>query len=484
MVAGVTAKPTIFVRALGLSSTLALAACGAPSPTPSTGDAQVEPDTKTEAEPEEAKPAVLPEAKPELPAEGSPLPGGDEPGPVYLVINSKGVVRLDERGAALIAEAPTRNISAMFVGPDGGVYLVDAEALRKVVGDAVVEVERFSVDDVAPVDNLMLAADGSLWVTSRKRVGHRVDGSWSFTDFSEIGAEQGFEVELAGDGQVWLVGEGAAFFLDPADAKSPWKPSAPGLWTLLAPLRYPTSSPVGKVHAAADFKLVRLNEEIIDGVLLDPKKELFYSAGLSLASDGDAGLISQNCDLIRVNARPPTKMWRLEGDKYDCQTPEALALDSSDRFWVASREGLSLITDKRQVREYPAGSYEAIAGRVSHMVAVGTGPATAPTVERIKVAKLAGTIVYAGKPAAKVPVEACHSVRLDGEGTPCSAAKAKYTTTTDESGAFTFSGVAIGDYSVAVEIDGKWRWTTPPTFAAKLRAGEVHDLGALSFSRG
>jgi hypothetical protein len=43
--------------------------------------------------------------------------------------------------------------------------------------------------------------------------------------------------------------------------------------------------------------------------------------------------------------------------------------------------------------------------------------------------------------------------------------------------------VPIGDYSFAVEVDGNWRWISPPSFAAQVRPGESHDVGALALTK-
>jgi hypothetical protein len=74
-------------------------------------------------------------------------------------------------------------------------------------------------------------------------------------------------------------------------------------------------------------------------------------------------------------------------------------------------------------------------------------------------------------------------VRLQGEGSPCADAKRRYTGTTDPKGRVRVPGVAIGDYSVALELEGAWRWSTPPSFAAQLREGEAHDLGTITLTK-
>jgi hypothetical protein len=113
------------------------------------------------------------------------------------------------------------------------------------------------------------------------------------------------------------------------------------------------------------------------------------------------------------------------------------------------------------------------------MVVTGQGPEL-PPVSAVQTTTLTATLSVGPTPAANAAVELCPSVRLQPEGSPCADATRKYTATTDAKGRVRVPDVAIGDYSIALELDGIWRWSTPPSFAAKLRAGEVHELGPIT----
>ncbi|PRQ09819.1 hypothetical protein [Enhygromyxa salina] len=398
----------------------------------------------------------------------------EQPGAVYFVINTKGLVKLDETGTTLLAD-PERNISDLFIGPGGDVFVLDAHSLRKLEADALVEVERFELGRGGPVNALALARDGTVWVSNSEGIGARVDGEWQITSFEQLGVEPSAALAIAADDTVWVIGSRVLLYRE----AERWVPVDPQLLRNLPLFLNATGSSTGPVNTTTGHKLTRLGKTSLDSVLIDPKEVISYTAALDIAADGHAGLASGACDLVRVNPQPPTSIWRFSGTDYDCQTTEAMALDARHRFWVASREGLSVVDEDRSVHEYPAGSFVELAGRVSHMVVTGPGPVL-PAVGPVQTATLTATLHVGAEPAANASVELCPTVRLHEEGSPCTDAKRRYVGKTDASGRLRVPEVAIGDYSVALELDGAWRWSTPPSFAAKLRPGEAHELGTIT----
>ncbi|WP_181198122.1 hypothetical protein [Enhygromyxa salina] len=286
-------------------------------------------------------------------------------------------MRLDHRGAKVLVDTPARAILDLFIGPEGRVHVLDARSLRELQGDALVEVEGLSLEGVAPVDHVALAKDGAVWVVAGGGVGTRVEGEWEMTPLAELGlegdAEHGAEVEVAIDseGVVWVVGPRAAFYR----AQGQWRPLDLSIIGATPRLLHPTPSALGRVHTTNGAKLSRLHPTQLENVLIETKGSRSYATDLAVSADGYAGLVTRTCDLVRVTPKPPTKIWRLAGTQYACETAEAIAIDARHRFWVASREGLSVVGEDRRVREYPAGSLPALDGRVSEMVVVGQGPA-------------------------------------------------------------------------------------------------------------
>jgi hypothetical protein len=471
----------VTARALLLPLVLT-SACGSSERAPSGGDAVVievpaeppQPDTTAEAE--TSKSALV------EPLMVRAIPGADAPGPVYLVINTKGVAKLDEHGVTLVLDKPERNVQDLFVGPDGAPYLVDARSLRKLEGERVTEVVRFGFDDVAPVDELAIAADGTIWVTGSRGVGHYHGGRWTVSSREQLGLGFNTDVAVAHDGTVWVAGSTKLLRRTADTTGQEWTT------TDLSPLgRVPlllgmTASPTGSVIATNGKQLIRLAGESPELTALAGAERIAYTADLSIAPDGTVVVASGGCDLVRLPPDGRGEAWRFGRDGYACETLEAMAIDGRRRIWVAAREGLSVIDERGGVVEYPAGSFPSLAGRVSHMVVLGRGPEL-PIAPELSKASLVGRIELDKAPLANAKLEACPTVQLLAEGSPCSAAKLRLTGSTDARGQFRLDGVPIGDYSFAVEIDGVWRWTSPPSFAAQLRAGEAHDLGTLALAK-
>ena len=488
-VAGVT------VRALAVSALLlpllgGLLACESPSPpqaAATTLEAGAKPSPVADDPDAVGQPVPVPvPPEPSQPVELTPIPGGDQPGPVYFVINTKGVAKLDGSGVTLILDKPEHNLQKLFVGPDGAVYLVDSRSLRKLDGEAVVEVERFGPSDAAPVAELALGPDQGLWVTGSRGVGRREPGQreWSWESREQLGLGYSSAISVGFDGRTWLAGKTKLLVRGPEGQA----------WTAvnLAPLgRAPlilnmTASPAGFVFATNGKQLIRLVGDTLEATPLPGTEAVAYTADLAVAADGTLALASASCDLLRLAPDGRGEGWRRGRDDYACDGLEAMTVDARGRVWVASREGLTVIDsrsdDPGALVEYPSGSFPALAGRVGHIAVVGLGPEL-PEPPKVATASLAGTIVVEGKPVAKLSVEACPTVRIDPEGSPCTHAKRRYHATSDAKGEFVFEDVAIGDYSVVVELDGNWRWNSPPSFAAQVQPGQRHQLGPLVFDK-
>ncbi len=461
------AKPAMFALLAGLL------ACGEATPSKPAARAKI-----VAAPGEVPAPSAAPGV--DEPVELVEIPGGAAPGAAYFVINTQGVARLDATGVALILAKPDRNIQDLFVGPDGAVYLLDARSLRKLDNEAFVEVLRFEFEDIAPVEALALAPDGAIWATSSRGVGRYADGAWTISTREQLGLGYSSDVAIGFDGDAWLAGT-RKLLRRPAGATD-WSLVETAALGRAGLILHPSASPAGFVAATNGEQLIRLRGGALELTPIAPDAQIGFRAELSIAADGTIALASGTCELARFGPDGRGEPWRLGRDSYACETLEAMAIDARARIWVASREGLSVIDRQGLAVEYPGGSFAALAGRVSQIAVVGLGPELPPVPEPAT-ATLIGKILVEGEPLARAKIEACPTVRLVEQGSPCAGAKRRYAGTTDGRGGFRLEDVAIGDYSVAIEVDGRWRWTSPPSFAAQLRRGEVHDLGALALAK-
>jgi hypothetical protein len=506
---------TVTARALALSLSLVALGCEEPATSErGAGESGTLAATVAEA-PELDPPAEAngarsdtggPEAPERSPVAVQALPGADQPGPVYLAIAGRGLVRFDGSGASVVvSERRTGPIDDLFVGPDGRVYLRDSVGLRRIDGggggsggaaERVVEVARFGQAELGQVDSLALGPDGEVWVIGGRRLATHAGRGWQLQPREHVAIGIAAEIVLGHDGTAWLFDAGRVSRRR-AESESESESELGGgadEWTAVdigalgrgILLLHPSPSPSGAILASDGERLIRLTRDAAEPEqigLVDPSESgtLAYTRALAIAGDGTLALASGGCALVRFGPDGRGERIRVGPEAYTCATLEGLAVDTQARLWVASREGLSVLDPAGWVREYPAGSFAELAGPVAHMVVVGQGPAQLPDVPELARAHLRGQILVGAEPLADAAIEACPSVRLQTEGSPCSAAATRLRATSDGEGRFELREAAIGDYGFAVEIAGQWRWTTPPSFAASLRAGETHELGPLRF---
>ena len=57
----------------------------------------------------------------------------------------------------------------------------------------------------------------------------------------------------------------------------------------------------------------------------------------------------------------------------------------------------------------------------------------------------------------------------------------KFAGTTNDKGEFTFENVPIGNYTVSVEISGKWQMYTLSNMATEMKEGSTYDVGSVKF---
>jgi len=415
-----------------------------------------------------------------------PAPGGTvlapgEAGPAYFAINMKGIAKLDESGWSMIQADENKLISDMFIGPDGAVYVLDYQGLHKINGDKLEKVLEFGYKDIGSVSNLGMVKGGDLWATNYKGVGHYTGGKWTLTEKDKIG-DDGIDmltgVAVGSDGVPLISGSKVILKLD-GDKWNKVDLSALGENPYIFRL---AASTTGEVFGQTSRELVKLSGEKAELIEINSKNFMGYGAAMEFGPTGEVAVSSSLCDLARLDPAKPDDVWLLSKDDLDCLSFQALSIDGQSRVWISSREGLSIVGPDKNPTEYPTGTVMELVGNVSKMVVVGKGP-NLPAVPAAHTGGVTGKVLQDGSAIAGAKIEMCTSPQIFGSGSPCSSAKTKFSGTTTDKGEFTFEKVPLGDYNVAVEIDGKWRSNYIPSFATKMKEGATYDVGAVTYSK-
>jgi hypothetical protein len=202
---------------------------------------------------------------------------------------------------------------------------------------------------------------------------------------------------------------------------------------------------------------------------------------MAVSPDGERAVIAGRCGLLRIELDgDPTPQHIGITDGWPGQPLRSLALDASGRVWAGTDNGLTLVSTDGTIESYPLAQLGDIVGPVGPIVIEGNGPPP-PKLGRVRIGGLAGTLVTSAKdPLAKVRLELCGhlppgAVEPTPERSPCAGVEPIHTTTTDDEGRFEFTGLQLGRYYFAVEIDGRWASGQPKAFT--MRAGMTGNVG-------
>ncbi|NVB38983.1 carboxypeptidase regulatory-like domain-containing protein [Pseudenhygromyxa sp. WMMC2535] len=404
-----------------------------------------------------------------------------EAGPAYFAVNNKGIAKLDGGAWSLISSEENRYVSDMFTGPDGAVYVLDYNGLHKINGDKIEKVVDFGYKDIGTASHVAMAKGGDLWATNYKGVGHYTGGAWTLTEKEKIGeggVDMLTDVAVDAGGTPWV--SGSKVVLKFADDK--WSNvdlsmlgDNPYLFRL-------GTSPSGDVYGQTSREIIKFSGDKAEKIEINSKNFMGYGAAMEFGPSGQVAVSSSLCDVARLDPAKPEEVWLLSKEDVDCLSFQALALDGQNRVWLASREGLSVIGSDKKATEYGTGTVMELVGTVSHVAVVGAGP-TLPAVGDAHTGGITGKVLMDGSAIASAKIEMCPSPQIFGTGSPCSTSKVKFEGSTNEKGEFTFETVPLGDYNIAVEIDGKWRSNYIPSFATKMKEGQTYDVGSVTYSK-
>ncbi|MFV8752994.1 hypothetical protein ACNOYE_20805 [Nannocystaceae bacterium ST9] len=410
-------------------------------------------------------------------------PGAGEAGPAYFAVDDKGIVKLDGTTFTLLSGAPDKFVRDLLVGPDGSLYVLTFSELSKIEGDSFKQVFKFGFDDMGSVDALAFGKDGKYFAVSYNGVGEWANNVWTVTKKEDIGADVKLlnGVALASDGTLWVASSNDLHYKG-ADGK--WVKADVSVLDRMPFFNSLQTSPTGDLYAQAGNYLGKVTAGTppkIEKIEIKGTNAWGFSE-LSFSPDGQIGLASLSCDLVRMNPADPASVWVQNGDsKYGCESLSAVTLDGQKRMWVASRSGLNVMGPGSENVAYPSGSVLELVGNVKSIAVVGQGPAL-PAAPPTKKGGITGKLLMDGTAIANAKVEICPQPALFTTTTPCADSNAKFSGTSGADGTFTFADVPLGNYGVAVEIDGKWRTSWLSDFGVQMKEGATYDIGSVKFT--
>ncbi len=311
---------------------------------------------------------------------------------------------------------------------------------------------------------------GNPWMLANDVLGHRdATGKWVFQKTPELGLTYGKLRDLAldGKGEPWLAtSEGLRFH-----TAAGWQTAATGDQNrFLAVAANGTSI----VAATPDVILRLKGSAVAETIPLERSWMSEELVGLSLTKDGDLVLAAQSGTVLVVPAggQPHTYVAR----DFKATTVRSIATDERRRVWVATDNGLAIISGGK-VTLYPMGSIPTLAGAIVSMAIIGRGPDLPDPVEPRKL-NVTGKFLQGVAPAANYSVLLCPHPTDTHPDDPCAGNAAKFQTTTDAQGVYHFTGVPLGGYVRSWKgADGSWTVIDGDNRA--VRGTEDIDLGEL-----
>lgn len=464
--------PLPLVGALGCGADDHAPAPATPVPAAVEDDAaadDAEPSAPTPAPEEAAKEAKEePVAKLELPAVG-------EPGPAFLAVDGKGIVKIDDGAVTLIPGSPTDG-RELAIGGDGNLWVRGSTSLHRLDGDAFTTVLASSYQAFdSGLDGFTVTPEGEIWAVSFNSVAHFKDGSWGARggmtlaegdteSFHGITHDRGGHVFAASTNKLHVYDGAEWAEVDLGKAK----PRDPFFNDIVAGPQF------AKSYLVSGLAVL----EIAEGGAAVTKVKMgggsFSNYGhLSVAGDGS--LAALNLDRIHVvDADGKRRSPRSKHGASD------VAVADGGTLWILNAAGVTIVPREGDAVEWPSGSIPEIAGAVFDVLVLGSGPEKLPGAGPIRKGSLKGKLTRDGQPMAGLKVELCPSPSLVMFGkTPCDGASVRLKGESGDDGVWQFDEVPLGDYGIAVKVDGAWQVTLGLSLSNDMAEGELHDAGEL-----
>lgn len=485
-------------RALALTLCVGgVLACQVPPPT-ERGSAKTEADAETPASESTVDPPVTLVQAPTGPPR------------VWVNVESEGLFALDVDGWRVVhgSRAPIRALEWI----DGQLHLLSSFGVQRLDDAGTVEA-------VAPLDGptykqlgepRALAGAGSgdqaqLWIVAPLGVAHFGAGAWTVTPWAELPDQPpvtdgtSLDVVLGADARPWLVAAGVA-----REREGRWVaaelPAFAGTPTQIA-ARPETRAIIINAGCHVDAAAGTKTCALLRPAATTPLQTIDATgctdlSGLALSPSGAHAALVNSCGLSRISlpAGPePAELRMVSLDAWSDAPPRSLAIDDRGRVWAGTHDGLIVIDADDQAHEFPLGQLGDVAGAVTALSVVGSGPAL-PEPGRARRGGLAGTVFSArtSAPVGGATLELCrHRIipssardpvsgveQPDPTRSPCAGAEIAATATTDEQGRFELPNLEIAHYFIAVESDGRWALGRPR--AMTMRAGMTGNIGRIT----
>ncbi|MEZ4451821.1 MAG: hypothetical protein R3B09_20325 [Nannocystaceae bacterium] len=461
------------------------AACDGGPEAPPPEPAKVEP---TPAPAPESSPASAPEATPTEPpppaAKPLEIPALGAPGPAFLTVDGKGIVRVSEGAITALEGAPTRMFRGLQLGGDGAVWVSGFDTVYRLEGDAFREVTRGGYGKMAAsIEDFQVTAEGHIWASTFKSVAHYDGAQWTEEDAQTIGAGEdslkGIGVDR--EGRVLVASTNKVHLRE--DGK--WRDL--DLGKLRGPQYFEQLDlgPDGAAYVRGGWTLLKIpaDRSVASSVKIGGGSFASY-ADLSVAADGSVGVV--NLDEVLVQT-PDGKLHRYSarrGKDFHADKIRALGVGDGGRIWVGSDTGVSILGGGGPKVEWPSGSVPELAGEIEHILVLGAGPSQLPGAGPLHKGGLRGRILQDGAPMGGLEVEVCPSPDYIYTRSPCHDASVKFKAKSGDDGVWTVEEVPLGAYGVAVKVHGKWQITLGASVSDAMKEGEIYDTGDLALQKG
>jgi hypothetical protein len=356
------------------------------------------------------------------------------------------VVRLDADGYTTIPGSSGIYVVDLFLAGDGRGYLVTGEGIRTLVGDEMQMVVEFSEDAFGTQAAVGPDAYLSLWQAGNQ-LSHWRGGTWTTEVWEErltrdiafdpTGTAWVLGLDRDGDSRLWHLGPAGWVMAEFGEGHA-FHPSAQALYALGDDYLMRIEGP---------SRIDRIDLDLPAFPELDGETTRWFGR-ISINADGDVALAAKS-DFIRFEGDRKVAM-TVTLDGYEVL--EGFGFDASDRIWVSSSLGITVVEPDGEQSEISRGSVPELRSWVRDLVVLGEGPAL-PDPTPVRRGSVRGGVLLSDAPLPDGKVLAC--AKPAASFNPCRSAKS-WASTTDAKGRFSIVDLPIGEYVFVVALEPVW----------------------------